>query len=238
VSVNPVRCCETELGRGLDFPRDTVETPMNRLVCFLTAMAAMAVCTTSNANITNAWWHPDGDSMIVCTNWTYSGSTLSMWGTQYGNPAHMLGWMDATDPLDPTLTLGNSVNNDSGLTWLGYQVNVIMSIPFSFTTPGPTVNNPPASDWYIAGVVTPVLQVGGPYVGLYEGTLFFNAGTPVGIGDELDYLYSISFAGSTHYSFTQEAFAYETMVPEPSALVLGGLGGLMFALRLRRNRTA
>lgn len=165
---------------------------------------------------------------------------MQMWGTQYGNPAHMVGWADATDPLDPTLTLGSSVNNDSGLTWLGYQVNVIMSIPFTFAggVLAPSVDNPPNSDWYLSGEALPTLQLSGPYVGLYEGTLYFNAGTPVGIGGELDYMYSIQFAGSTHYSFTQEGFAYEVMVPEPSALALVGIGGLMLALRVRRNRRA
>jgi len=117
--------------------------------------------------------------------------------------------------------------------WLGYQVNVIMSVPFSFAAPGPTVSNPPTDDWFVAGVVTPTLQGSGPYAGDYEGTLYFNSGTPVGIGGELDYLYSISFSGSTSYSFTQEAFAYETMVPEPGALALVGMGGLMLVLGRR-----
>jgi hypothetical protein len=209
---------------------------MKQLICLLTAMSALAFSYTSKADITNAWWHADGDGELICTNWTYSGTTLNMWGTQYGSPAHMYGWVEATDAVDPTLTLGNSVNNDSGITWLGYQVNVIMSIPFTFTAPGPTVDNPPTSDWYVANVWAPTLQVSGPWTGYYEGSIFLNAGTPVGTGGELDYLYSINFAGATSYSFTQEAFAYMVTVPEPSSLALVGMGALMFVLRRRRNR--
>lgn len=151
----------------------------------------------------------------------------------------MLGWVDTTDTVDPTLTLGNSINNDSVIAWLGYQVNVIMNVPFTFAAPMPTADNPPTSDWFLFDVVNPTLQASGPYAGQYEGSLFFNGGTPIGIGGELDYSYAIHFSGSTHYSFTEEAFAYETVVtevPEPSALALVGMGGLMLVLRLRRNR--
>jgi hypothetical protein len=206
---------------------------MKKLIYLLTSITALALCSTSNAAITNAWWGDDGDGMMVCTNWTYGGSSLQMWGTQTGNPGHMLGTVETSDTVDPTLTLANSVNNDSGIMWLGYQVNVIMSVPFTFTTPGPTVSNPPTDDWFVAGVVAPTLQASGTYAGDYEGTLYFNGGTPIGIGGELDYLYSINFSGSTSYSFTQEAFAYQTMVPEPGALALAGMGGLMLVLGRR-----
>jgi hypothetical protein len=217
-------------------PHNVVSSRMKKLALLLAGVATFAIYTTSYASITNAWWNDDGDGMMVCTNWTYEGSTLNMWGTQYGSPAHMQGWADASDAIDPTLTLGNSVNNDTGVTWLGYQVNVIMSIPFTFTTPGPSVDNPPTSDWFFAGGLPVTLQVSGPWAGYYEGTLYFNAGTPLAPGGELDYLYSINFAGSTHYSFTQEAFAYMTSIPEPGTFMLAGIGGLLLTLRLRRNR--
>lgn len=208
---------------------------MKKYLCLLAATAVLTVCSTGNASITNAWWHDDGDGGMVCTNWGFSGGgtsagTLTMQGVQHSNPAHMLGWVDTTDTVDPTLTLGNSVNNDSGITWLGYQVNFIMNIPFTFYG-SPTVDNPPASDWYLAGELAPTLQLNGTY----EGTLYYTGPTPVGIGDELDYGYGVHFAGSTHYTFTEEAFAYMTQVPEPSALVLAGMGGLMLIGRWSRK---
>lgn len=147
----------------------------------------------------------------------------------------MLGWVETTDPLDPTLTLSSAVENDTGQAWIGYQVNVIMSVPFTFTTPGPTVNNPSVDDWFLASTVAPTLQVSGPYAGEYEGTYNFSAGTPVGIGDELDYLYSIHFSGAMSYTFTEEITPMMAPVPEPGTIALLTIGGLGFAMRLRRN---
>jgi hypothetical protein len=216
----------------------TEKALMKKLIILLVVIVTLACYSVSNASITNAWWHDDGSGAVVCTNWTFSGSTLQMWGIQYGNPGRMLAFVQTTDPLDQALTLGSSITNDSGITWLSYQVNVIMSVPFFFVAPGPIVDNPPTSDWYVASVLQPRLQVGGPYNGLYGGTLYYNGGTPIGIGGELDYLYSIQFAGATSYSFTQEAIAYQTTFPAQqnvtitntvlsgSALISSGTGGL------------
>jgi hypothetical protein len=137
----------------------------------------------------------------------------------------------------PTLTQSITVNNDSGYLWSGYQVNVIMSVPFTFVSPGPSVQTPTTDDWYVAGVSVPTLQVSGPYSGLYEGTLYYSAGTPIGIGGELDFVYSIHFASSTDYSFTQQMIAFPVnvgppnititnAVPRGSALISSGTGGV------------
>ena len=94
----------------------------------------------------------------------------------------------------------------------------------------------PDSTWFLAGTVGPTLQVGGPYAGKYEGTIKYAAGTPLGIGGELDFNYAIHFASSTDYAFTQEMIPIFSLVPEPSTLALSGMGGLMLALRFRRNQ--
>lgn len=216
---------------------------MKKQTFLLLAAASLLTCS-ANASITNAWWQADGDGAIACDSWTWdatSQASLLMYGRQYGLPsqvgpgvaAHMLGWAQTTDELDPTLFLGSSVDNDTGGVWSGYKVNVIMSQAFTFSgTPG--VSNPD-STWNLAGIVAPTLQMSGPYAGKYEGTIDYAGGTPVGIGDELDFSYSIHFLGSTSYAFTQEMIPIFSEVPEPSTIVLAGMGGLALALRLRRN---
>ena len=218
---------------------------MKRHILFLAAVATFTWCSNSYASITNGWWYTGDETSLYCNVSSWSGGMLSMSGTQYGSSATMVGGVQTTSESDPTLTLSSAVNNDTGGAWIAYQVNVIMSIPFSFVTPGPTVgtpnpsgavDNPPIDDWMVSMVVAPSLQVSGPYAGMYEGTLDYSSGTPVGIGDELDYLFSIQFSGATSYTFTEQVIPTITEVPEPGALALAGIGGLLFALRLRWKR--
>jgi hypothetical protein len=208
---------------------------MKKLSFILVSVVATLACgSVSRASITNAWWNDNGSGALVCSTWNYLGDTLTMTGVQHNNsvPGIMLGWVQTTDPLDPTLTLSSAVNNDSGQAWIAYQVNVVMSNPFSFVTPGPTVNNP-FNDWNVASVIAPTLQVGGIYNGEYLGTINFAGGTPVGVGDELDYLFSIHFTGATSFSFTESTMVQT--VPEPGTATLLAIGGLAFAMRLRRS---
>jgi hypothetical protein len=205
---------------------------------FVSVVATLACCSISQASITNAWWVDNGSGALVCSTWTYLGDSLSMSGVQHSTtvPGKMLGWVQTSDPSDPTLTLGSAVNNDSGQAWIGYQVDVVMINPFTFVAPGPSVSNPLPNDWSVASVIAPTLQVGGTYDGKYLGTINYAGGTQVAVGDELDYVYSIHFTGSSSYSFTQEAIPQIAPVPEPSTITLLAIGGLAFAMRLRRNR--
>jgi hypothetical protein len=212
---------------------------MKKVLSLLIAMAAFAFATTSNATITSASWWPDSDGVLTCTyGWNAGQSTLWMNGTQSdvsgATTGHMLGSIQTDTPSDPTLTLNASIVNDTGSAWLGYQVNVVMNSTFSFVTPGPSVSNP--ADWFVAGVVNPTLQGGGPYAGKYLGTLYFSEGTDIGIGGELDFVYSINFSSLTDFTLTQEMIPLFTAIPEPSTFVLGGLGGLLLTLGLRRYR--
>jgi hypothetical protein len=83
--------------------------------------------------------------------------------------------------------------------------------------------------------VPPTYQSGGPWVGYYEGTLDFSAGTPVGINGALDFQYTISFASSTHYILTQEMIPSMVTIPEPSTIALLAIGGLGLVMRLCRS---
>jgi len=209
---------------------------MKKQSVLLAVLATLACGSISQASITNAWWHDDGDGAVVCSSWIWDGtSTLTMAGTQYGGTGHRLGWAKTDTTEDPTLFLGSGVDNDTGYAWNGYQVNVIMAVPFTFVNLPPGVQNPPNNDWASSLVVQPTLQVVGPYTGKYEGTLDYSGPSLVGIGDELDFNYAIHFGSSLDYSFTQEMIPQLVNVPEPGTVALLAMGGLGLALRLRRS---
>jgi hypothetical protein len=207
---------------------------MKKPTIVLTVLAVFAGSAVCQANILDASWYSANSTTLNCYYRTpFANNTLDMDATQHPGQATMVGIVNTDTPLDPTLTLASAVDNDTGFAWLGYRVNVYMSVPFTFVTPGPTVSNPPTPDWLVASVLAPAWNGS-----QYEGTLFFSGGTPVGIGDELSFLYSINFASSTHYAFTQEMIPLATVVPEPSAIGLMGIGALGVALRLRRSSLA
>jgi hypothetical protein len=209
---------------------------MKKQIALLVVVATLACCSISQASITSATWYSLDHNTLNCTSNAFASDTLGMSGTQKAPAAHMVADIFTDTTADPTLTLSSIVNNDTGFAWNGYQVNVVMSVPFSFTAPAPNAQNPPVNDWFLAAVVPPTLQGGAsPWAGYYEGTLDFSAGTSVGIGEKLDFQYTISFGSSTHYILTQEMIPSEITIPEPSTVALLAIGGLGFALRLRRN---
>jgi hypothetical protein len=201
----------------------------------LFGLAFLSFCAVSQANITDASWANDGDGAINCLQYgSLNNDTLSMYGDQFWAPGHMLGSITTDTIGDPTLYLGSAVDNDTTFAWTGYVVNVVMANPFTFVGAA-TVSNPSA-DWSVAGVTAPALQVSGIYAGKYEGTIDFTDGTPLAIGDELDFQYAIHFSGSTDYSFTQEMIP----VPEPGMFNLAAMssclfGGVQLVKRLRRK---
>ena len=112
---------------------------MKKLALLLTAIGTLALCSTTYASITSADWMDDRDGVLVCTNWSYSSDQLSMQGLQYdvpgqGTTGHMLGNIYTDTPVDPTITLASSVENDTGGAWLAYQINIAMNNTFSIKT--------------------------------------------------------------------------------------------------------
>jgi hypothetical protein len=86
----------------------------------------------------------------------------------------------------------------------------------------------PPGNWTSA-VVSPAVYDGSYW---YVGNVSFSAGTPIQIGDELDFHYKISFAGHSSTNYLQEL----SPIPEPGTLVLlAGLVG-MFALGYLRRK--
>jgi hypothetical protein len=211
----------------------------------LIAVATLLYCSPSRASITAASWWDDGDGALACqwTNLTLSGDaqsgTLSMYGDQSWGPGHMVGTIDTTSAEDPRLTLASAIENDTNFTWAAYTVNVYLSSLFTIANSGSLnayVDNPPNSDWYVASIVEPSPSYtvpSGQFAGDYEGTLYLTGVTPVAIGGELDFGYTIQFSGASHFTVGQEVIP----VPEPGAFALVALSGGLLALARRRQRT-
>ena len=179
-------------------------------------------------------WFISHASVTSVPNWSYSGglycyapalTTDSGTGAQSvgvnGSQSSFgeMGLTILTDtPSDPTLTINNSIDNESSFVWTEYIVNVAMSQTFSINS---------------AGVVAPsgwtakITQPGGPVSGIYTGTIDYVGGTPVSIypgpNSVLDYGYQVQFSGATQYSLTESA----SPVPEPGAFNLLMAGGLL-----------
>jgi hypothetical protein len=202
-------------------------------------VAFVGCCATSRATITSASWNDDGDGAIVCSAWAFNNPNLTMAGNEYkSGPAHMLGWVTTDTAADPTLGLYSSVDNDTSFAWTSYQVNVYMAVPFSFVG-SPGVNNDSIGDWtvsYSTPGTAPYLPGGEFPSEPYEATIDYTGGTPLAIGDELDFNYAIHFASATDYAFTQEMIPMG--VPEPGDLGLASallFGGIELVKRLRRK---
>jgi hypothetical protein len=179
----------------------------------------------------------DGDGAINCTGtwaanplWTpgseLDAGTMSIVGQQYWGPGHVgTEGLDDTAYFavngDPTVKLITSIDNDTTFAWTGYHVNVYMDQPFTLSVPTVTYDS-----WTVANLGTYPLSaalVGGQYV----ATIDYVGGSPLPIGDTLDFSYKLTFTGSVHYC--QEMFP----IPEPGtiALVLTGLVGLVIVGR-------
>ncbi len=184
-------------------------------------VAILVFVSTTRANITNLTYCSDGDGAFVCSNYAWAGSSPSVnfhvYGDQFSAPGHMLTDVLTDSASDPTLTIGSSVDNDTSFAWTAYLVNVYMAT--NFTISNVTVTSP-SNDWTVVSV-SPATFTGSNYV----ANIVYDTGTPIAIGDELDFSYQLQFASSTHYAFTQEMIP----VPEPSTFLTVTMSGLLLA---------
>lgn len=192
-------------------------------------VAILVLVSTTRANITNLTYASDGDGAFVCSNYLWQGSSPSVnfhvYGDQFSAPGHMLTDVLTDSANDPALIIGSSVDNDTGFAWTSYLVNVYMATTFTITNV--TVTSP-LNDWTVVSV-SPVTFTGSNFV----ANIVYDTGTPIAIGDTLDFSYKLQFASSTHYAFTQEMIP----VPEPGTVVMVTMSGLLFAsLALARRR--
>jgi PEP-CTERM motif len=183
-----------------------------KILAFAAATSLLTGLSTARANVTGISYAPDGSGAINCPIYNWPGGTdVNIYGYQYSGPG-AIDFNVATDTSgDPTLTLGNNIVNDTGFAWSGYEVTVTMGQTFTLSSALVTV--PP--DWTVSSIVQP----GAPVLGQFTGNIFLSAGTPVQVGQSLDFSYQLSFLGSVAFTETL------TPTPEPGtcSLLLGGL---------------
>jgi hypothetical protein len=177
----------------------------------------------SNANITSLSYWDDGDGGIVCPQYTWpGGDTVSIYGDQYFAPGHILFDVTTDSSGDPTLMLGNAIDNDTSFAWTSYEVDIWMSK--TFTISAANVSGP--AGWGVDSTVQPTgpqtaYQDGNPIPNQYIGHLYFSGTPAVAISDELDFSYDITFTGSA--TFTEQLIP----IPEPGTLSLVLCGALL-----------
>lgn len=197
---------------------------MKRKILALAVAASFLTGLTARANITGITYSSDNNAVLNCPIYTWPGGTgVNIYGYQHSGPGSIDFNVTTDSSGDPTLTLGNTIVNDTGFAWSGYEVTVTMQQTFTLSSALVTV----PANWSIGSIVQP----GAPVGGIYTGNIFLSAGTPIQVGQPLDFSYQLSFDGSVAFTETL------TPTPEPGtcSLLLAGLAlGGWFTSRRRR----
>src|SRR4051812_31545461 len=122
--------------------------------------AGFAFCSTSQANITNMVWNPGNAGGAVWSYYHLYDNIVTLHGAEHTTSGSMACQLFADSPLDPTLTLNNTLDNDSAFSWTGFHVEVTMDR--IFTLSAAAVNVP--GNWSATISQQPSL-VGGLYSG-------------------------------------------------------------------------
>jgi hypothetical protein len=209
----------------------------------LAIVVLLAWSSVGKAGIIGLNGADDGDGAVSCTGiWldpnletpSKSGE-LSLNGTQAWGPGHIVGAIDTNSNEDPTIKYINSITNETTFAWNGYIVDYTLQSRITDITGGELFLVTDPTGW--TGTITQPLAyvtdvtIGGVTYKEYKGQITYLGGTPVEIGSDLDFTYSLkNLTGSTKYIYTQEM----TPIPEPSTLVLlsmACLGVLAYAWR-------
>jgi hypothetical protein len=194
-------------------------------------VAALCWASVGRADITGYNCDSDGDGAVDCalTGWAEnvegtSDYGMTIEGNQFWGPGHMNGAFTTDTDLDPTVRVRNIIDNDTGFAWTGYHIDVAMNNPFTLDLA--QVYDPIG---WAAHVTAPAL-VGGKWVGKID----YTPGTPIAVGDSLDFGYRISFVGLTSYTYCQTM----SPVPEPGTMALLLAGFAIAGLAIARRRHA
>jgi hypothetical protein len=186
-------------------------------------LVVLASATFGYADIIGNTIADDGDGVITCVTYGFEKVAdhefkLDIDGSHnIWDSGHIQGDIITDNELDPSLTLNNSIDNDTDFTWTDYHVKVTMNK--TFTIDNVTVANP---GW--TSVLTPPSQVGSDWIGYIE----YYAGVPIPVTGQINFSYRMTFLGSA--SFQEEL----TPTPEPGTLALVAFGLLgLFVMRRR-----
>ena len=200
-----------------------------RILAIVAALLAGAGLSRADITGVNIWSY--NTDVMTCSCGSLTGSSgnyqLGIDGTQLAWASGSIGGTITTDGAgtDPTLQLGEVINNDTEYAWYDYHVTITMSQPFSFSNIGV------ANSGWTYNPTAPVL-VGSDWIGYID----YYAGTPVPNGGTLDFSLSIAFTGTT--SFEEDLMP--STVPEPGtfALIVFGLTGLLVMGRRSAMKSA
>lgn len=213
---------------------------MKRQALIPIVLSCLVWSTTSHADITDFSYTSDYTNLSCTASIDYtlgpSVGTVTMDSYQYASPGRM-GFQLGTSSVvgQNSLVVNQTVDNDTGIAWSGYQVKIYMDRTFSLSNV--SVGNPPPNWTFtfspVSASPTPVYFGPGEYVAEID----FSKGTlgsdlpPLG---EFNFGYKLTFTGSLHYQIAADLTP--VFAPEPGSASLLLLGGLVFAgyRRLRR----
>lgn len=193
------------------------------------ALSLLISCSLVSADIIDWDCDDDGDGAIVMDLGTLEqqqdGSyELNISGDQYDDPAHVDGFFTTDTPGDPTVWIIQTIDNATDFDWTAYNIDIGMDQEFqivgAIAPPGWSsfINQP------ISGQALPSHT--NPGTG-WVGSINFNGGPAISIGESVQFIFGISFLGSVAFCTEQEA------IPEPATVALLGIGACVL---LRRRR--
>jgi hypothetical protein len=219
------RCCTWDQTNKV-YELEEMNIKMEVLMRFSTLVimsAVLAFATFSYADITGNTIADDGDGVVSCYTYGFEkigehDFSLDIDGSHNRWEAgHIQGDIITDTELDPSLTLNNVIDNDTGFTWTDYHVKVTMNK--TFTLDNVTISNP---GWTY--VVTAPSPVGSNWIGYIN----YYAGTPIPSLGAISFSYRMNFLGGA--SFQEELMP----TPEPGTFVLVACGLLgLFVMRRR-----
>jgi len=192
--------------------------------------ALLAGAGLSRADITGINLWSDNTDVMTCSYGSLTGSSgnyqLGIDGAQLAWALGSIGGTITTDGAgtDPTLQLGEVINNDTAYAWYDYHVTITMSQSFSF--PNASV----ANNGWTYNITQPVFN-GSDWIGYVD----YYAGTPVPADNSiLDFSLAVSFSGSP--SFEEDLMPSTVPEPTTTGCFLLGLGALICCQRFTKNR--